>query len=260
MGMNKTNIKQYWWQYGAAARNIVSIDSTVAYPTIWKASGHVDAFNVLIDSRDSRNVIVPMLIETSLPVRWQDKQRSGQSCRRFGEAFDEASVPQYQRSCAGTPGRVFLHERFSRLWTIIIWTNSSIILTKMFALSVAQELDGRQFDLMFSTDEPRRLKMPAKRHKVSSPAFQITLNVLQKTGRMKIPFGIAQIRLSVTKLARQFIFVCASSSRWKCSSLWSRVQSSWFKSWKILAWNGTRRWAGDDHCRYPRPRQTGPLR
>lgn len=59
----KNNIKQYWWQSMVLLHeNIVGIDSAIfMHPTIWKASGHVDAFNdPLIDNRDSKNVIVPM--------------------------------------------------------------------------------------------------------------------------------------------------------------------------------------------------------
>ena len=53
----KNNIKQYWWQYMVLLHeNIVGIDSAIfMHPTIWKASGHVDAFNdPLIDNRDSK--------------------------------------------------------------------------------------------------------------------------------------------------------------------------------------------------------------
>ena len=53
----KNNIKQYWWQSMVLLHeNIVGIDSAIfMHPTIWKASGHVDAFNdPLIDNRDSK--------------------------------------------------------------------------------------------------------------------------------------------------------------------------------------------------------------
>ena len=53
----KNNIKQYWWQSMVLLHeNIVGIDSAIfMHPTIWKASGHVDAFNdPLIDNKDSK--------------------------------------------------------------------------------------------------------------------------------------------------------------------------------------------------------------
>ena len=53
----KNNIKQYWWNAMVRLHeNIVGIDSSIfMHPTIWKASGHVDAFNdPLIDNKDSK--------------------------------------------------------------------------------------------------------------------------------------------------------------------------------------------------------------
>ena len=53
----KNNIKRYWWEAMTLLHeNIVGIDSAIfMHPTIWKASGHVDAFNdPLIDNRDSK--------------------------------------------------------------------------------------------------------------------------------------------------------------------------------------------------------------
>ena len=53
----KNNIKQYWWQSMVLLHsNIVGIDASIfMHPTVWKASGHVDAFNdPLIDNRDSK--------------------------------------------------------------------------------------------------------------------------------------------------------------------------------------------------------------
>ena len=53
----KNNIKQYWWKAMVQYHeNIVGLDSAIfMHPTIWKASGHVDAFNdPLIDNKDSK--------------------------------------------------------------------------------------------------------------------------------------------------------------------------------------------------------------
>ena len=53
----KNNIKQYWWQSMVLLHeNIVGLDAAIfMHPTVWKASGHVDAFNdPLIDNRDSK--------------------------------------------------------------------------------------------------------------------------------------------------------------------------------------------------------------
>ena len=53
----KNNIKDYWWKSMINLNdNIVGIDSAIfMHPSVWKASGHVDAFNdPLIDNKDSK--------------------------------------------------------------------------------------------------------------------------------------------------------------------------------------------------------------
>ena len=53
----KKNIRDYWWKSMVQMHeNIVGIDSSIfMHPTIWKASGHVDAFNdPMIDNKDSK--------------------------------------------------------------------------------------------------------------------------------------------------------------------------------------------------------------
>lgn len=53
----KNNIKKYWWDSMTLLHeNVVGLDSAIfMHPTIWKASGHVDAFNdPLIDNKDSK--------------------------------------------------------------------------------------------------------------------------------------------------------------------------------------------------------------
>ena len=91
----KNNIKQYWWQSMVLLHeNIVGIDSAIfMHPTIWKASGHVDAFNdPLIDNRDSKKRYrADVLIEDQL-AKYDDKinKEVAKAAKRFGEAFDEA--------------------------------------------------------------------------------------------------------------------------------------------------------------------------
>ena len=53
----KRNIKDYWWRSMVKSRlDVVGLDSSIfMHPGIWKASGHVDAFNdPLIDNKDSK--------------------------------------------------------------------------------------------------------------------------------------------------------------------------------------------------------------
>ena len=91
----KNNIKQYWWQSMVLLHdNIVGIDSAIfMHPTIWKASGHVDAFNdPLIDNRDSKKRYrADVLIEEQM-AKYEDKvnKEVEKARKKFGEAFDEA--------------------------------------------------------------------------------------------------------------------------------------------------------------------------
>ena len=64
----KNNIKQYWWKAMVQKNeNIVGIDSAIfMHPTIWKASGHVYAFNdPLIDNKEQniQNQINSLFVE-----------------------------------------------------------------------------------------------------------------------------------------------------------------------------------------------------
>ena len=116
----KNNIKKYWWDSMVLLHeNIVGIDSAIfMHPTIWKASGHVDAFNdPLIDNKDSKKRYrADVLIEDQL-AKYDDKinKEVAKAAKRFGESFDEAQF-------RSTNGRVLehqakrdaLHTRFAR--------------------------------------------------------------------------------------------------------------------------------------------------
>lgn len=104
----KNNIKKYWWDSMVLLHeNIVGIDSAIfMHPTIWKASGHVDAFNdPLIDNKDSKKRYrADVLIEDQL-AKYDDKinKEVAKAAKRFGESFDEAQF-------RSTNGRVLEHQ------------------------------------------------------------------------------------------------------------------------------------------------------
>lgn len=90
----KNNIKRYWWDAMTQLNeNIVGLDSAIfMHPTIWKASGHVDAFNdPLIDNRDSKKRYrADVLIEDEI-AKFDDKinKEVAKAAKKFGEGFDE---------------------------------------------------------------------------------------------------------------------------------------------------------------------------
>ncbi|MDR0368860.1 MAG: glycine--tRNA ligase [Bacteroidales bacterium] len=215
----KNNIKQYWWKSMVQMHeNIVGIDSAIfMHPTVWKASGHVDAFNdPLIDNKDSKKRYrADVLIEDYLQ-KIEDKiqKEVDKAAKRF-DNFDETMFRQ-------TNGRVLeyqtkINEINSRFAEAMTNNNLPAIKTLIDDLGIACPVSGsrnwtevRQFNLMFATQMGSTAEgadVVYLRPETAQGIFVNFLNV-QKTGRMKIPFGIAQIGKAFRNeiVARQFIF------------------------------------------------------
>lgn len=243
----KNNIKQYWWQSMVLLHeNIVGIDSAIfMHPTIWKASGHVDAFNdPLIDNRDSKKRYrADVLIEDQL-AKYDDKinKEVAKAAKRFGEAFDEAQF-------RSTNGRVLehqakrdaLHERFSKaLNDNNLDELRQIILDEEIVCPISGTknwTEVRQFNLMFSTEMGSTADGAMKIYLRPETAQGIFVNYLnvQKTGRMKIPFGIAQIGKAFRNeiVARQFIFRMREFEQMEMEFFCRPgTEMEWFKKWK----------------------------
>ena len=201
----KNNIKQYWWQSMVLLHsNIVGIDSAIfMHPTIWKASGHVDAFNdPLIDNRDSKKRYrADVLIEDQIG-KYEEKitKEVAKAAKKFGDNFDEAKfrdtnprVLEHQKKCDE------LHERYAKAMEASDFAElRQIILDE----GIVDPISGtknwtevRQFNLMFSTEMGASADASTKIYLRPETAQGIFVNFLnvQKTGRMKLPFGIAQI-------------------------------------------------------------------
>ena len=216
----KNNIKQYWWQSMVLLHeNIVGIDSAIfMHPTIWKASGHVDAFNdPLIDNRDSKKRYrADVLIEDQI-AKYEEKidKEVAKARKRFGDAFDEAQFRSTNpRVLEHQQKRDALHERYTKAM-------QGPDLAELKQIIEDEEIvdpisgtknwtDVRQFNLMFSTEMGSTSEGAMKVYLRPETAQGIFVNYLnvQKTGRMKIPFGIAQIGKAFRNeiVARQFIF------------------------------------------------------
>ena len=216
----KNNIKQYWWQSMVLLHeNIVGIDSAIfMHPTIWKASGHVDAFNdPLIDNRDSKKRYrADVLIEDQI-AKYDEKieKEIAKARKRFGDSFDEAQFRATNaRVIEHQQKRDALHERYTKAM-------HGPDLAELKQIIEDEEIvdpisgtknwtDVRQFNLMFSTEMGSTSEGAMKVYLRPETAQGIFVNYLnvQKTGRMKIPFGIAQIGKAFRNeiVARQFIF------------------------------------------------------
>jgi glycyl-tRNA synthetase len=215
----KNNIKSYWWKSMVQMHeNIVGIDSAIfMHPTVWKSSGHVDAFNdPLIDNKDSKKRYrADVLIEDYLQ-KIEDKitKEVEKAAKRF-ENFDEqmfrqtnARVIEYQKKIDE------IRTTFIRCMENSDWAKLKVLIDE---LEIVCPISGsknwteiRQFNLMFSTQMgsvAEDADVIYLRPETAQGIFVNFLNV-QKSSRMKIPFGIAQIGKAFRNeiVARQFIF------------------------------------------------------
>jgi glycyl-tRNA synthetase len=216
----KKNIREYWWRAMVQMHdNIVGLDAAILmHPTTWKASGHVDAFNdPLIDNKDSKKRYrADVLIEDyAEKLNLKAKKEIEKAHERFGASFDEE---QYKT----TNPRVMEYlakerEILERMGRSLGNGDLEDVKAIIEELEIADPETGsrnwtevRQFNLMFGTklgasaDTAMDLYL---RPETAQGIFVNFLNV-QKTGRMKIPFGIAQTGKAFRNeiVARQFIF------------------------------------------------------
>ena len=216
----KNNIREYWWKSMVQYHeNIVGIDASIfMHPAIWKASGHVDAFNdPMIDNKDSKKRYrADVLVEDHLQ-KIEDKIRKevDKARQRFGEAFDEhvfvttnPRVMEYQ---------VKMDAIKKRFYASLEKNDLADIKTLIEELGIVCPVSGtknwtdvRQFNLMFSTQMGsvnEDAEIIYLRPETAQGIFVNFLNVM-KSARMKIPFGIAQTGKAFRNeiVARQFLF------------------------------------------------------
>ena len=262
----KNNIKRYWWEAMTLLHeNIVGIDSAIfMHPTIWKASGHVDAFNdPLIDNRDSKKRYrADVLIEEEI-AKMDDKieKEVEKARKRFGESFDEAMFRQTNpRVQERQAKRDALHERFAKAMN----DNNldelrQIILDQEIVCPISGTrnwTEVRQFNLMFKTEMGSTADGAMTVYLRPETAQGIFVNYLnvQKTGRMRIPFGIAQIGKAFRNeiVARQFIFRMREFEQMEMQFFVRPGEElKWFKQWKEwrLKWHKALG-LGDEKYRY----------
>jgi glycyl-tRNA synthetase len=216
----KKNIREYWWRAMVQLNeNIVGIDASIfMHPTTWKASGHVDAFSdPLIDNKDSKKRYrADVLIEDHIAkIEGKIDKEVVKAKERFGDSFDES---QYR----STNARVLENQKkiddINTRFKAALENNDLTDVRQIIVdLEIVCPVSGsknwtevRQFNLMFSTqlgsvaEDANTIYL---RPETAQGIFVNFLNV-QKTGRMKIPFGIAQTGKAFRNeiVARQFIF------------------------------------------------------
>jgi glycyl-tRNA synthetase len=243
----KNNIKQYWWTAMVRMHeNIVGIDASIfMHPTTWKASGHVDAFNdPLIDNKDSKKRYrADVLIEDHIgKIEAKINKDVTKAAKRFGDAFDEQQFRE-------TNGRIL--DRQKQIDDINGNFKSAMEADDLAAVKALIEdlgiadpdtgsrkwTDVRQFNLMFKTElgavsgDSGAIYL---RPETAQGIFVNYLNV-QKSGRMKLPFGIAQIGKAFRNeiIARQFIFRMREFEQMEMQFFVKPgTQEKWYEYWK----------------------------
>ena len=243
----KNNIREYWWRSMVQLNeNIVGIDSAIfMHPKTWVASGHVDAFNdPLIDNKDSKkryraDVLIEEFIE-KLNSKIQKEVQKAE--KRFKEKFDKDQFLNTSPKVLEITNQI--NELKSRM--VSAFEKDDLVEVKKIIddLEIKCPISGtcnwtevRQFNLMFSTKLGASEESSMDLYLRPETAQGIFLNYLnvQKTSRMKIPFGIAQTGKAFRNeiVARQFIFRMREFEQMEMQFfIKPGTQENWFNHWK----------------------------
>lgn len=216
----KNNIRQYWWKSMVQYHeNIVGIDAAIfMHPTVWKASGHVDAFNdPMIDNKDSKKRYrADVLVEDFLAkIEEKIEKEVSKASQRFGENFDEKLFRETNPRVVENAKKI--DEIKGRFYPMLEQNDLAGVKSLIEELGIVCPISGsknwtevRQFNLMFSTQMGSVSEDASQLYLRPETAQGIFVNFLNvyKTGRMKVPFGIAQVGKAFRNeiVARQFIF------------------------------------------------------
>ncbi|MCD8434035.1 glycine--tRNA ligase [Tenacibaculum dicentrarchi] len=243
----KKNIRDYWWKAMVQMHeNIVGIDAAILmHPNTWKASGHVDAFtDPLIDNKDSKKRYrADVLVEDyCAKIETKIEKEVKKAEKRFGETFNKAEF-------VATNGRVLGYQEkintiLSRLGKSLENEDLADVKLLIEELEIADPLTGsknwtdvKQFNLMFGTKLGASAESAMDLYLRPETAQGIFVNFLnvQKTGRLKIPFGIAQTGKAFRNeiVARQFIFRMREFEQMELQFFVKPgTQKEWYNKWK----------------------------
>ncbi len=220
----KNNLKTYWWKSMVQLHeNIIGIDAAIfMHPTTWKASGHVDGFNdPMIDNKDSKKRYrADQLIEDKI-ARYEADGKTAEAAA----LLDALNTALNADDLAGLKTIIEEHNIVCPVSGTKNWT------------------EVRQFNLMFATQMGAMADGADQVYLRPETAQGIFVNFLnvQKTGRMKIPFGIAQIGKAFRNevIARQFImrmrefeqmemqFFCRPGTELEWYNKWKETRLKW---------------------------------
>ncbi|MBC8082816.1 MAG: glycine--tRNA ligase [Hymenobacter sp.] len=220
----KNNLKQLWWQAMTQLhQNVVGIDAAIfMHPLTWKASGHVDGFSdPMIDNLDSKK-------------------------RYRADVLIEDKADELIKAGELRAGNILLAEMGQRLTENDLAGVKEIIVREKIVCPISKTsnwTDVRQFNLMFSTQVgavAEDSSLIYLRPETAQGIFVNFLNV-QKSARLKVPFGIAQIGKAFRNeiVARQFIFRMREFEQMEMQFfVRPGTEAEWYETWK----QARRRW------------------
>ncbi|MFN8431291.1 MAG: glycine--tRNA ligase [Spirosomataceae bacterium] len=214
----KNNLKQAWWKAMTQLHdNIVGIDAAIfMHPLTWKASGHVDGFNdPMIDNKDSKK-----------------RYRADQLLEGKAEEYTNSGQPEKAQALLSKMGALLSAEKLDEVRQLIIDENIVCPISK-----TSNWTEVRQFNLMFSTQVGSVAEDASNIYLRPETAQGIFVNFLnvQKSGRMKVPFGIAQIGKAFRNeiVARQFIFRMREFEQMEMQFfVRPGSEMEWYENWK----------------------------
>jgi len=219
----KKNIKELWWNTMTRFNDdIVGLDSAIfMHPDTWKASGHIDSFNdPMIDNKDSKK-----------------RYRADVLLEEKAAEYENAGDKEKADALLKKAGQLLEAEDLKAVRELIIEEDIKCPLS-----GTANWTEVRQFNLMFSTqigsvaDDSGKIYL---RPETAQGIFVNFLNV-QKTARMKVPFGIAQIGKAFRNeiVARQFIFRMREFEQMEMQFFVRPGEElSWYEKWRDMRLN-----------------------
>ncbi len=243
----KNNIREYWWKSMVQLHeNIVGIDAAIfMHPTTWKASGHVDAFNdPLIDNKDSKKRYrADVLVEDyCAKIEGKIDKEVKKAAKRFGEDFDESQFLATNPRVLGYQEKI--DSILKRLGKSLENEDLADVKNLIEELEITCPESGsrnwtevKQFNLMFGTKLGASAESAMDLYLRPETAQGIFVNFLnvQKTSRMKVPFGIAQTGKAFRNeiVARQFIFRMREFEQMEMQFFVPPgTQKEWYEQWK----------------------------
>ena len=214
----KNNLRMYWWKSMVQMNeNIVGLDAAIfMHPKVWKASGHIDGFSdPMIDNKDSKKRYrADNLLEDKI-ARYEKDGKTNKA-QELQSALDQALL---DNDLGQLKNLIEQHEIVCPISGTRNWT------------------DVRQFNLMFSTEMGAMAEDSDKIYLRPETAQGIFVNFLnvQKSGRMKIPFGIAQTGKAFRNeiIARQFIMRMREFEQMEMQFfIRPGTQKQWYEHWK----------------------------